>query len=102
MCAQVRGVIRNFIWSGKDTLAHAKVKWGTLVLPTSHDGLGIIDPKTQSEALLVKLLVRGIARGGEPWKELIRQKADQIKLPMHGKGPSTPNINWLFAAPKLK
>jgi hypothetical protein len=72
MCTQVRGVIRNFIWSEKDAPARAKVKWDTLVFPISHGGLGIIDPKTQSEALLAKLLVRGLAPGGEPWKELIR------------------------------
>ncbi len=45
MCSQVRGVVRNFIWSGKATNARAKVKWETLVLPTSQGGLGIIDPK---------------------------------------------------------
>jgi len=77
------GVIRNFIWCGKDAPAHAKVKWDMLVLPTSQGGLGIIDPKSQLEALLAKLLVRGLARDGEPWKELIRHKADQIKLPVH-------------------
>ncbi len=66
----------------------------------------IIDPKTQAEALLAKLLVWGLAPGGEPWKELIRHQlpvhVDQTKLPVHGKGPDTPNINWIFAAPKLK
>jgi hypothetical protein len=72
----VREVTRNFIWNGKDALAHAKVKWDTLVLPTPQGGLGIIDPKTQSEALLAKLLVRGLALGGEPWKELVRHKVD--------------------------
>jgi hypothetical protein len=85
MCAQVKGVIRNFIWSGKDAPAHAKVKWDTLVLPTFQGGLGIIDPKSQSEALLAKILVRSLAPGGEPWKELIRHKADQVRFPVHGK-----------------
>jgi hypothetical protein len=102
MCAQVRGVIKNFIWSRKDAPTRTKVKWDTLVLLTSHGGLWIIDPKTQSEALLAKLLVKGLTLGGEPWKDLIRQKADQIILPVHGKGPNTPDINWLFATPKLK
>jgi hypothetical protein len=82
--------------------AKAKVRWDTLTLPIAKGGLGIIDPKTQSEALLAKLLVRGLAPGGEPWKELIRHHADQTKLPVHGKGPDTPDINWIFAAPKLK
>jgi hypothetical protein len=66
MCSHVRGIVRNFIWSEKATNARAKVKWETLVLPTSQGGLGIIDPKTQSEALLAKLLIRGLAPGGEP------------------------------------
>jgi hypothetical protein len=89
MCSHIRGVVRNFIWSGKANNARAKVKWETLILPISHGGLGIIDPKTQSEALLVKLLIRGLEPGGEPWKELLRHKANQVMLPVHGLGPTT-------------
>jgi hypothetical protein len=59
-------VVRNFIWSGKANNARAKVKWKTLVLPTSHGGLEIIDPKTQSEALLAKLFIKGLEPRGEP------------------------------------
>jgi hypothetical protein len=102
MCSQVRGVVRNFIWGGRDAPARAKVKWNTMVIPITQGGLGIIDPKAQSEALLAKLLTRGLAPGGEPWKELIRHKADQTRLPVHSKGPSTADINWIFAAMKLK
>ncbi len=94
--------MRNFIWSGKAANARAKVKWETLVLPIPQGGLGIIDPKTQSEALLAKLLVRGLALGGEPWKELLRHKTNQIKLSVHGMGPTTQDINWMFTATKLK
>jgi len=94
--------VSNFIWSGKATNARAKVKWETLVLSTSQGGIGIIDPKTQSEAFLAKLLIRGLELGGEPWKELLRHKANQIMLPVHGLGPATQVINWLFAAKKLK
>jgi hypothetical protein len=93
MCCQVQGVVRNFIWSGKATNARAKVKWETLVLPTSQGGLGIIDPETQSEALLAKLLIRGLEPGGEPWKKFLRHKANQVMLPVHGLGPVTQDIN---------
>jgi hypothetical protein len=102
MCSQVCGVVRNFIWSGKTTNARAKVKWEMLVLPTSQGGLGIIDSQTQSEALLAKLLIRGLAPGGEPWKELLRHKANQVRLPIHMLGPNTQDINWMFATTKLK
>ncbi len=94
--------MRNFIWNGKAINARAKVKWETFVLPTSQGGLGIIDPKTQSEALLAKLFIRGLEPGGEPWKELLRHKANQVMLPVHGLGLVTQDINWLFAATKLK
>jgi len=66
ICCQVRGVIRNFIWGGKDAPARAKVKWDTLALPITEGGLGVLDSKSQSKALLAKLLVRGLAPGGEP------------------------------------
>jgi hypothetical protein len=168
MCSQVRGVVRNFIWGEKATTTRAKVKWDTLVLPTTKGGLGIIDPKTQFEALLAKLLIKGgfdiidpktqfeallakllikgglgiidpktqfeamlakllikgglgiidpktqfeamlakllikgFAPGGEPWKELLRHKADQVKLPTHSLGPNTQDIHWIFSVPKLK
>ncbi len=102
MCNQIRGIVRNFIWSEKASNARAKVKWETLVLPTDQGGLGIIDPKAQSEALLAKLFVKGLTPGGEPWKELLRHKANQVRLPVHNLGPSTQDINWMFAATKLK
>jgi len=102
MCSQIRGIMRNFIWSGKASNARAKVKWETLVLPTAQGGLGIIDPKVQSKALLAKLFIRGLVPGGEPWKEFLRHKANQVRLLVHGLGPSTKDITWIFAATKLK
>jgi hypothetical protein len=102
MTTQIRGVIRNFIWGGKDALARAKVKWETLILPAAQGGLEIIDPKAQSEALLAKLMIQRLSLGGEPWKEFIRSKVDQIKLPVDIMGPDTSDVNWIFAAPKLK
>jgi hypothetical protein len=78
MCNQIKGVVKNFIWGGKASKTWAKVKWDTLTLPPFDDSLGIIDPKTQSEALLAKLLVQGLSFGGKPWKEILRHRADQI------------------------
>jgi hypothetical protein len=93
MTTQIRRVVRNFIWGSKDAPARAKVKWDTLTLSTTQGGLGIIDPKAQSKAFLAKLLIKGLALGREPWKELIRHKADQIWLPIHSKGPNIPDVN---------
>ncbi len=71
-------------------------------MPASQGGLGIIDPKAQSEALVAKLMIRGLSPGAESWKEIIRSKVDQIKLPVHSMGPDISDVNWIFAVPKLK
>jgi hypothetical protein len=57
---------------GKASNTWAKVKWDSLTLSLSSGDLGIIDPKAQFEALFAKLLVRGLAPGGEPWKEILK------------------------------
>jgi hypothetical protein len=51
---------------GKASNTQAKVKWDSFTLPLFSDSLGLIDPKAQSETLLVKLLVRRFALGREP------------------------------------
>jgi hypothetical protein len=38
--------------------------------------MGIIDPKNQFEAFLAKLLVKGFALRGEPWKKILKHRAD--------------------------
>jgi hypothetical protein len=63
MCNQIKEMVQNFIWGEKASNTRAKVKWDSLTLPLSSGDLGIIDPKAQSEALLAKLLVRGLAPG---------------------------------------
>jgi hypothetical protein len=67
---------QKFHMGGKDAPARAKVKWDTLALPIAPGRLGVINPKSQSEALLAKLFVRGLTPNGEPWKELVRHKVD--------------------------
>jgi len=66
MCNQIRGVIQNFIWGGKAIRTREKVKWDSLTFTFLSKGLGIINPKAQSEALFAKLLVRGLSLGCEP------------------------------------
>jgi hypothetical protein len=61
---------------GKASNTRAKVKWDSITLPLSNGGLGIINPKTQLEALLTKLLVRGLTPWGESWKEILKHRAD--------------------------
>ncbi len=70
MCNRIWGVVRNFIWGGKASDAPVEVQWDSLTLPLSSGGLRIIDPEAQSQALLAKLMVRGLALGREPWKEV--------------------------------
>ncbi len=47
-------------------------------------------------------MIRGLSLGKKLWKEITRSKVDQIKLPVHSMGPDISDVNWIFAAPKLK
>ena len=91
----VRATIRNYMWSGKrDTNTRARVKWSTAVLPIVRGGVKIIDPQWQASALLVKLLIRGMSIGYEPWKTLVRYRVAQTRQSRRGRWPS--NANWIM------
>lgn len=90
-----RAVVRNYIWSGKrDSRARARVKWSTTVLLIVRGGVKILDPEWQASALLVKLLIRGLAVGYEPWKVLVRYRVSQTKQSRRGKWPA--HANWIM------
>ena len=67
--------MRNFLWSGSDgsSTSRARVAWQTVILPKTKGGLGIIDPELQSQALLGKLVIRGLTPGEQMWKLLLQQ-----------------------------
>ena len=72
---QIRRLVRNFLWAGEDRdYVRVKVAWTTITTPKHHRGLGIIDPVDQTMALLVKLLVRGLLPGHDPWKLMLAQR----------------------------
>ncbi|MCO5564155.1 hypothetical protein L7F22_017811 [Adiantum nelumboides] len=61
----------------------ARVRWSTVIMPTSQGGLGIIDPEMQSCALLTKLIVRGLFPDNEPWKMLLQSELATV-TPTYG------------------
>ena len=95
-----RAAVRNYMWSGKlDTRARARVKWSTAVLPIVRGGVKILDPEWQTSALLVKLLIRGMSVGYEPWKALVRHRVAQTKQSRRGRWPA--HANWIMNAAHL-
>jgi hypothetical protein len=54
----------------------AKVDWAIFCQPIVKGGLSLTNPNTQSKALLVKLLIRGLSLGAEPWKDLLKHRAE--------------------------
>ena len=95
-----RTTVRNYIWSGKEvSCARARVKWATAVLPIVRGGVKILDPQWQASALLVKLLIRGMTAGYEPWKVLVRYRVAQTQQSRRGRWPS--NSNWIMNSSNL-
>ena len=91
----VRATIRNYMWSGKkEACPRARVRWATAVLPIVRGGVKIMDPNWQASALLVKLLVRGLNVGYEPWKTLVRYRVAQTRQSRKGRWPT--NANWIM------
>lgn len=86
------------MWSGGDSSVDTRVRvsWDTVTLPTAQGGLGILDPKRQSRALLVKLLVRGLTPGEQPWKLFLFHGIQQCTLIVAGRW--TGSISWIFLA----
>jgi exonuclease III len=96
----VRATVRNYIWSGRTgTNARARVKWATAVLPIVRGGVKILDPQWQSSALLVKLLMRGMSIGYEPWKTLIRHRVANTRQTRGGRWPT--HANWIMNNHKI-
>lgn len=90
-----RSMVRNYMWSGKqESNTRARVKWDTAVLPIVRGGIKILDPQWQTSALLVKLLIRGLSVGYEPWKVLVCHRIAQTKQSRRGKWPS--HANWIM------
>ena len=90
-----RAMVRNYIWSGKqEARTRARVKWATAVLPIVRGGVKILDPQWQASALMVKLLMRGLSVGYEPWKVLVRYRVEQTKQSRRGRWPS--HANWIM------
>ena len=95
-----RAAVRNYMWSGKrDVRARARVKWSTTVLPIVRGGVKILDPEWQTSALLVKLLIRGMSVGYEPWKVLVRHRVAQTKQSRQGRWPA--HANWIMNSAHL-
>jgi hypothetical protein len=92
-CDQMRGLVNNYIWGGKLEGTHAKVKWDMITLLVCKGGLKIIDPQTQVEALLVKLIVKGLSLGSEPWKDLLQRIAVLTHPQRKTRFTMPPNIN---------
>ena len=95
-----KATVRNYIWSGKqESNARAKVRWDTVVLPIVRGGVKVLDPQWQASALLIKLLVRGLSVGYEPWKSLVRFIVAQSQQTHNGRWPA--HSNWIMNARKL-
>jgi hypothetical protein len=95
-----RAAVRNYVWSGRlDSRARARVKWSTAVLPIVRGGVKILDPEWQASALLVKLLIRGMSTGYEPWKTLVRHRVAQTKQSRRGHWPA--HANWIMNSAHL-
>jgi len=77
---------KHCLWRGNDInhRINFKAAWPTVSKPNKIGGLGVIDLRTQNEALLIKNLHKFFNRVDVPWVHLIGKKYySNGKLPNH-------------------
>lgn len=95
-----RATVRNYMWSGKWELdARLRVKWATTVLPIVRGGVKILDLEWQASTLHMKLPIRGLSLGYEPWKVLVHYRMAQTKQSRRGRWLA--HVNWIMNSPHL-
>lgn len=74
--------MRGFLWgkSWEQGSRGATVAWSKVIQPKDEGGLGVVDPLVKAKALQVQWLLRSLAPGKEPWKELMRYRLEQASV----------------------
>ena len=71
---------RIYLWSGQaGKKTRAKLKWDTAILPLTAGGIKVLDIELQSNALLVKMLTRGVNPEPKPWKALLIHNLNKLQ-----------------------
>ena len=77
---------KHCLWRGANVNAKTppKAAWNMVCLPKEEGGLGVLNLRTQNEALLLKNLHKFFNKQDIPWVQLVWEKHDQNgKLPSH-------------------
>ena len=70
-------MLNNYIWCTKENHAtRAKVAWHVLTSPKSREQMDVIDPFSQSKALISKFLVQEL----QPMNDLLENASDTTFL----------------------
>jgi len=73
---QVDKYRKHCLWRGSDdnNIINAKAAWQLVTKAKKNGGLGVLDLKTQNEALLLKQLHKFFNRANIPWVHLVWAK----------------------------
>lgn len=88
--SKVKSLIKNYIWLGENKERHvkAKVEWDSLIQHQGQGRIKLIDTTVQMQALLTKLLVRGLMPSNSPWRVIIQHHMKSLQSKRGGKWPS--------------
>lgn len=94
-------LVRNYLWSGRrEGRTRARVAWDAAIAPLAHGGIKIIDLVAQTQALLVKFMIRGLQEGPGAWRALLQHRVNTITPAGAAKWP--PGPNWLMTGVCIK
>jgi len=93
--AKAKGPIKNYLWAREsDKKAKFQVRWDTIIQQMSKGDIKVLDPQLQANALLAKILIRGLSPSWVPWKTFIRHKISNTHQSNGGLWGAS--VHWLM------
>lgn len=92
---QVKALLRNYLWAGREYRARARVAWKTCILKYKVGGLSLTDPDDATNCLLSKWVLRACEPGNFNLLKFLRYCLLQYQPTKAGNWG--PDLNWCMA-----
>ena len=95
VCLKIDSLVRNFIWSGRDTTRSLSlVNWDILTTPKKFGGLNVRDSRLMNIALLGKLSWTLLTDHSKPWVSVLREKYLKGRSLFPANTPASSSLIW--------
>ena len=99
MIKKIQALLRNYLWSGQEHRARARVAWNTCTKKQSAGGLSLTDPHDALDCMMGKWIIKACEPGTSNLLTFLRYRLSLFKPLKDGKW--APDMSW-FMIPSHK